>query len=240
MASVNKILTKAYVDFALKKFGKFNGGRLLDLGCGTCPFYALYCQLPLTPIKADFTKRTTDIDLMCDGQFLPFESNSFNVVILSEVIEHIPNPALAFREISRVLTPGGIMIITWPYNYMVHEAPFDYYRMSFFALENLTKLNSLKILHASYRGGFFVVVLVLLLHFIKGIARAFSKIPLVGRIVTPLTSFAINLVETAIGKFRLKYIMRSWENQILTGLKYTGFKGQLNGWTLGFLAVVQK
>ncbi len=45
---------------------------------------------------------------------LPFCSNSLDVVIASEVVEHLPDPQSIFRELSRVLAPGGLLLITMP------------------------------------------------------------------------------------------------------------------------------
>lgn len=45
---------------------------------------------------------------------LPFEAGSFDLVICLSVIEHIPEPSVAFTEIARVLRPGGIAIVGYP------------------------------------------------------------------------------------------------------------------------------
>ncbi|MCM3870883.1 MAG: class I SAM-dependent methyltransferase [Pyrinomonadaceae bacterium] len=45
---------------------------------------------------------------------LPFASNSLDVVIASEVVEHLPNPERVFAELSRVLAPGGLLLVTVP------------------------------------------------------------------------------------------------------------------------------
>lgn len=45
---------------------------------------------------------------------LPFASNSLDVVIASEVVEHLPHPERVFEELSRVLAPGGVLLVTVP------------------------------------------------------------------------------------------------------------------------------
>lgn len=48
---------------------------------------------------------------LCD---LTFEDNSFDIFITQDVLEHVVNPFEAFREIERVLKPGGVHIFTTP------------------------------------------------------------------------------------------------------------------------------
>ena len=57
--------------------------------------------------------------IQAEAECLPFGDNSFDIVIASEVIEHIENVAAVMREARRVLNPGGLFIITTPskYNY---------------------------------------------------------------------------------------------------------------------------
>ena len=47
-------------------------------------------------------------DVFWDGKIMPFESDSFDVVISTEVLEHVPNPDAYLIEVKRVLKPGGI------------------------------------------------------------------------------------------------------------------------------------
>jgi SAM-dependent methyltransferase len=49
-----------------------------------------------------------------DGTKLPFRDASFDRIIASEVLEHIPDDTAAFRELARVLKPGGTLAITVP------------------------------------------------------------------------------------------------------------------------------
>lgn len=59
---------------------------------------------PLADVKAD----------ICD---LPFEDNSFDIILCNHVLEHIPNDTLAMKELYRILKPGGMGIFQIPQDY---------------------------------------------------------------------------------------------------------------------------
>jgi SAM-dependent methyltransferase len=69
---------------------------------------------------------TSKIDLICDIVNIPEADASFDVILCSEVFEHLPNPIGALVEFGRLLKPGGKLIITAPFASFVHFAPYHY------------------------------------------------------------------------------------------------------------------
>ncbi len=69
-----------------------------------------------------------DPDVQADAMFVPFENNSFDAVICSELLEHVPTPPSVLSEIYRVLRPGGILFICVPFLYQIHGDPYDFGR----------------------------------------------------------------------------------------------------------------
>jgi ubiquinone/menaquinone biosynthesis C-methylase UbiE len=67
------------------------------------------------------------IDLVCDITSIPAEDSTFDVILCSEVLEHVPDPTLALNEFARLLKQGGLLILTAPFASMVHMAPFYFY-----------------------------------------------------------------------------------------------------------------
>lgn len=55
---------------------------------------------------------------VCKLPQLPLESESFDVVIATEVIEHLDNPKITIRQMCRVLRPGGMLILSTPNDYI--------------------------------------------------------------------------------------------------------------------------
>jgi|ERR1041384_165087 SAM-dependent methyltransferase len=68
-----------------------------------------------------------------------FGGRSFDVIVLSEVLEHVPAPHLAISNIHRVLRAGGRLILTVPFLFPIHERPHDYYRYTRYGLEYLLR-----------------------------------------------------------------------------------------------------
>ncbi|EKD84378.1 MAG: Methyltransferase type 11 [uncultured bacterium] len=69
---------------------------------------------------------TSKIDFVCDITSIPEPDNSFDVILCSEVFEHVPDPLSALREFARLLTPGGKLILTAPFSSHVHFAPYHF------------------------------------------------------------------------------------------------------------------
>jgi len=63
-----------------------------------------------------------------DIHHLPYKDNSFDFLILDQVLEHVEKPWIAVEEVFRVLKPGGICIATAPFLYGYHPSPKDYFR----------------------------------------------------------------------------------------------------------------
>lgn len=113
-------------------------GRLLDLGCGSVPLYEAYRGLVDEAVCVDWENSLhgdRHLDHRCDlNGPLPFDDGAFDTVILSDVLEHLPEPQLTWREIARVLVPGGKLLLNVPFLYWIHEAPHDFYRYTEYAL----------------------------------------------------------------------------------------------------------
>lgn len=97
-------------------------GELLDFGAGTGNLLQLLLKsnLPIEPSGADILSRPTRLPpeiTWVEGDLnlpLTVKSDLYDVVVSSEVIEHLENPRATFRDLNRVLKPGGMLIMTTP------------------------------------------------------------------------------------------------------------------------------
>ncbi len=100
------------------------GARILDAGCGAGPALRFLIQRGFTPFGSDFVgyaleqarARVPNARLIqCDlDRPLPFDSHAFDVILLSEVIEHLADPEFTLREGCRILRAGGAVALTTP------------------------------------------------------------------------------------------------------------------------------
>ena len=132
-------------------------GRLIDLGCGDVPLYEAYKNYCLDCTCADWenTKHKNPyLDYTCNlNEPLPFKKEEFDTIVLSDVLEHILYPDRLWFEMSRILAPGGKIILNVPFFYKLHERPHDYFRYTEYALENFAKSSGFKIIMLKSIGG---------------------------------------------------------------------------------------
>ena len=114
---------------------KVNGDtRILDIGCGHTDFLKeIYDRTPYSygaDPDGDALQKNQTIKhkVVANAEHLPFGSGFFDVVVLAWVLEHLEDPEKVFREIHRVLKPGGSVIFltpnTWNYNvWMIRAVP---------------------------------------------------------------------------------------------------------------------
>jgi SAM-dependent methyltransferase len=138
-------------------------GVLLDLACGDVPLYATYRPLVEDNVCTDWSNtehKSPFLDHEFDlNQGISLDDASFDTILITDVLEHIAAPDLLFREMARVLRSGGKIILTTPFLYWIHEAPFDYCRYTEYKLEKLCEENGLDVLSLEAYGGAPEVVL---------------------------------------------------------------------------------
>ena len=115
------------------------GYRILDAGAGELRNRGICSHLNY--VSQDFcqydgvgdgkglqTGRWSDaqIDIVSDITAIPEPDHSFDAILCSEVLEHVPNPNLALDEFARLLKPGGKLVITAPFASVVHFAPYHF------------------------------------------------------------------------------------------------------------------
>jgi SAM-dependent methyltransferase len=132
-------------------------GDMLDLGCGNQPFRAWYEPLAKRVIAADAAP-SAGLDVLSFAAPLPFLDQSFDTILCTSVLEHVDNAEAAVAEIVRTLRPGGHVLITVPFLYPTHEAPYDFWRTTHFGLRSVLERHGLEVTEVSAQGGPFMLV----------------------------------------------------------------------------------
>ena len=109
-------------------FAKMNSvGRVLDVGAQYCPYYPLFRDKCESYTSLDLVD-TPIVDVVCNAEQIELEDNSFDLVLCTQVLEHVQNPGRVVDECYRVLKPGGILIATAPSIFPEHGYPADNWR----------------------------------------------------------------------------------------------------------------
>lgn len=158
------------------------GSRLLDAGAGECQ-YRTFCS-HLNYVSQDIavydgsgdkglqtgTWDTSQIDIVCDIVDVPEPDASFDAVLCTEVLEHLPDPVRALDEMARLLKPGGTMIVSAPFWSLTHFAPFHF----------ATGFNRYFYEHHFGRLGFSIVEMSPNGNYFESVAQEVRRIPEIG------------------------------------------------------------
>jgi len=131
------------------------GARVLDAGAGDAPYRARFEHARYE--SADFCQVDKDyapVDFVCDLADIPVEDARYDAVLLTQVLEHLPEPQRVLRELLRILTPGGRLWLTAPLFYAEHEQPHDYYRYTQFGFLHQLRSAGFEVEHMAWLEGY--------------------------------------------------------------------------------------
>jgi SAM-dependent methyltransferase len=115
------------------------GDRVLDAGAGHGPYRHHFAHAHYE--SADFGhvpgKTYGELDYVCDLAAIPVADGRYDLVLLHQVLEHLPEPGKVLAELRRVLKPGREIWASTPLFYEEHDTPYDFYRYTQFGLRHL-------------------------------------------------------------------------------------------------------
>jgi SAM-dependent methyltransferase len=184
-------LQLAHVVASLARLAPRAEGRLLDVGCGDKPYEHLFLPYVREYLgvehEATFAATSASArgkaDVHYDGRRLPFPDGSFDTVLSVQVLEHTPDPAALLAEMARVLRDDGLLILSAPFSFRLHEEPHDYFRFSPHGLRLLCDAAGLAIEEVEPHGNLWSLLghklnsyLALRVGRISGVAQAMGKL----------------------------------------------------------------
>jgi len=132
--------------------------RVLDAGAGEGRFSALFAHTQYVGVDlavGDSTWNYSGLDAINTLDQLCFADNSFDVVVFTQVMEHLPEPSAVLAELQRVLRPGGLLILVAPQSWHAHQIPHDFYRYTAYGIRYLLEKNGLVPEKIQPLGGYF-------------------------------------------------------------------------------------
>lgn len=146
----------------IRPFAKIMTGKLLDFGCGSKPYRMLFSNVT-EYVGVDIENeghdhQNEDVDVYYDGETLPFSNESFDSLLASEVLEHVPSVETTLSELHRILKREGKILITIPFVWIEHELPYDFRRFTVNGIEKTLLDNGFKPISISKSGTFFEVI----------------------------------------------------------------------------------
>ena len=115
------------------------GARVADVGAGGAPYRELFGHVEYLTI--DWANSVHGgggaFDIVAPAHDIPEPDAAFDVVLLTQVLEHVPNPGDVLRELHRILRPGGSLYVSVPFAWEMHELPYDFFRYTKPSLERL-------------------------------------------------------------------------------------------------------
>jgi ubiquinone/menaquinone biosynthesis C-methylase UbiE len=169
VGTTNESVRVNWIEETLKKIP--GGLTILDAGAGESQFKKFCGHLKY--IAQDFGEYhgegevglqtgawdNSKLDIVSDILSIPLPDHSIDAVMCTEVLEHIPDPLGAIREFSRLIKPGGYLLITAPFASLTHFAPYHFASgLSRFFYEKHLPDNHFEIIDLQLNGNFFEYV----------------------------------------------------------------------------------
>lgn len=159
-------------EFLEEQFGLIpNGSRILSVGSGgqvNALLEARTRERGVAIVQFDIDEDRAP-DIVGDICTFALNPEEFDVVVISEVLEHLHSPQLALDNIRAALRAGGRLILSTPFALPIHEAPNDYYRYTRYGLAFL--LREFRDVVITARNSYFEAIDVLWLRLIQSDSR---------------------------------------------------------------------
>lgn len=138
--------------------------RVLDAGAGQAPYRELFRHCDYTTLDWELSPHSAarHADVVAPLDRIPLVDRSFDAVISTQVLEHVPRPAEVLDELFRVLRPAGELFLTAPLVWSLHEEPYDFYRFTRYGLEELLRSAGFTDVHVKPHCGYFATLAQLL------------------------------------------------------------------------------
>ena len=124
----------------IKKYDQYYKGKVYDFGCGNKPYQSYFEEKADSYIGIDIKGENYSncADLFFDlNKPIDLEENIADAILSLSVIEHLESPQVMINEADRILKSTGVLILQVPFQWKIHDAPYDYYRYTRYGIEKM-------------------------------------------------------------------------------------------------------
>ncbi len=135
-------------------------GVVYDFGCGKRPYEQDILIHAKKYIGIDWSNSLHGLqaDIVANlNKLLPIENEVADIVVSFQVLEHLSEPQTMLNEAFRILKPKGIIFISVPFQWHIHEAPYDYFRYTRYGLEYLLSKSGFEAIKIEESTGFWTM-----------------------------------------------------------------------------------
>jgi SAM-dependent methyltransferase len=158
----------------LEKHTDWYRGTIYDLGCGEASYKDWFLQFSERYVGVDWSDSFHNIkaDIVANlNEPLPIEDAVADTVLSFSVMEHLSEPQLMLKEAFRILKPGGGLILQVPWQWWIHEAPYDFFRYTPYGLRLLLERAGFTEIDVQPQAGFFTMITMKLNYFTSRLVR---------------------------------------------------------------------
>ena len=138
----------------LKHASRYARGRLLDIGCGNKPYAGMFASRVSEHVGCDVVQSSESrVDFICPATALMVDDSSYDTVLATQVIEHVADHRAMLCEAFRALKDNGVLILSGPMYWPLHEEPYDYFRFTEYGLRYLVESIGFVVVEIKQNGG---------------------------------------------------------------------------------------
>ncbi len=171
---------------------------LIDIGSGR-PTYRKEIE-PLVK-KYVTVDKFGNPDIIADAQKLPFTKNSFDIALMFQLLEYLENPQLGIKETMRILKKDGVLVLSSPFMYPIHDGKLDRNRFTKTQIKYFLENTGFKIVKVEEQGGFFEFWIQNLLVFWFKSALKFPPLIIPAPVLVPLFNISALILKQFGGIF---------------------------------------
>lgn len=177
-------------------FSQNISGNVLDFGCGSKPYESIFrnadSYVGVDIEVSGHNHKDSSVDFFYDGKTLPFSDNNFDAVVCFEVLEHIFNIDEILTEIRRVMKDQGLFLISVPFAWDEHEAPYDFARYTSYGIKSVLERNMFEVIEIKKTTTYVLAVFQMFIAYLT--QHVFPERGIFKRISQVVVIFPLNLI----------------------------------------------